>query len=656
MNNHKLLLSILLSSTSMHLAAQESISKEMSEAEIEGIECIGSKAITETTDDIMRRQEELTRRGIEEAVEVLIQRPSTNRATLPQNPESPEVSFVDGTSLKSELVRTITSAPSVHKIDTNFTAISFGESTSYPPDSMGAIGWNQYIASVNGRIKTFNKCTGLPDGILDVTQTAFFQSVSNGAASVGEPRIRFDRFTSRWIALAITRGYPNRIVFAVSQGATITSSSCWKFFYFQQDLVAPQGNAESLADYPTLGLDVNALYIGANEFTTTGYTGSTIFVVKKSSILNDGPLVAFAFRDINSFTNQGVDNLYDLNPTFGYVIGLDNSQLGKLSLRRIRNVTAIPTMSSNISITVPTTLPPIDVPHLGNNGGVNGYLDGLDDRLMCAHIDGSSLWTTHSIGVNNVGVSSSTVCPTRNGCRWYQINISSHNPTLVQAGTLYQPSADNTLDQRHYWIPSIMTSRQGHVIIGCSVAGAQEYANAAFAGRLATDPLGTLRAPVIYTNSTAPYNPCYDPGSTRGRRWGNYSYTSLDPLNLSTIWTIQQWARNGRWATQVAQILAPAPTQPTQAIPASIPRGMDMLGFHIIGQSTEGTEFFAVGGPRSLKVQITGGVEVAYAQVINSTTIGLYVSTRNAEAGPQSVTITNGDGQSVTVPDLITIT
>ena len=47
-------------------------------------------------------------------------------------------------------------------------------------------------------------------------------------------------------------------------------------------------------------------------------------------------------------------------------------------------------------LTVPQTSIPLTVPHLGNAGGTNGFLDGLDDRLMNAQIRNGRLFTAHA--------------------------------------------------------------------------------------------------------------------------------------------------------------------------------------------------------------------------------------------------------------------
>jgi hypothetical protein len=148
-------------------------------------------------------------------------------------------------------------------------------------------------------------------------------------------------------------------------------------------------------DYPTLGIDANALYIGGNNFCgspTQTFNSTDGYVVRKSSILSAGPLVVTAFRGLvatstgaGPFTPRGVDN-YDSASNEGYFIGVDNASFGTLMLRRVSTPGATPTISANISIGVNTTEFPITVPHLGNTGSTNGNLDGLDDRLFAAHI------------------------------------------------------------------------------------------------------------------------------------------------------------------------------------------------------------------------------------------------------------------------------
>src|SRR5437867_624538 len=118
---------------------------------------------------------------------------------------------------------------------------------------------------------------------------------------------------------------------------------------------------------------------------------------------------------------------------------------------------------------------------------------------------------------------------------------------------------------------TIMVSGQGHAAMGFSVAGANEYVNAGTAGRLAGDPLGTMGAPILYTSSTTSYNPPGDAGGTEGRRWGDYSYTSLDPNDDMTLWTIQEFCNaTNSHGVRVAKLIAPPPATPDCTTPRSV--------------------------------------------------------------------------------------
>src|SRR5437660_1293864 len=45
----------------------------------------------------------------------------------------------------------------------NFTAATFPDCSGWPPDTMGTVGPTQFIIALNGRIRSFNKTTGLAD-------------------------------------------------------------------------------------------------------------------------------------------------------------------------------------------------------------------------------------------------------------------------------------------------------------------------------------------------------------------------------------------------------------------------------------------------------------------------------------------------------------
>src|SRR4029079_5513794 len=133
---------------------------------------------------------------------------------------------------------------------------------------------------------------------------------------------------------------------------------------------------------------------------------------------------------------RGVDN-FDPGATQGFFVGPDNATFSTIMFRRISNPGSLtPTISGNISVTVPTTTSPNRVEHAGNTGGANGGLDSLDDPLSQSMIRNSRLWTAHTFRVNTTGVAS-TVAASRNATRWYEFQNLTTTPTLVQSGTVF---------------------------------------------------------------------------------------------------------------------------------------------------------------------------------------------------------------------------
>jgi Domain of unknown function (DUF4214) len=557
------------------------------------------------------------------------------------------------------------------------------ETGAFPPDTMGAVGPTQFVAFLNGRIRSFNKLSGVADGFLNVDSDVFFASVVTppGAGEVSftsDPQVRFDRLSNRWfltiidVTLNATTGQltrPNCILIAVNDAASngsISASTVWSFYQFQ-------GDATLFTDYESLGIDANALYIGGNMFPVAGgnLASTKGFVIPKAPALTASPLTVWAFSGLvpsttgaGPFAPRGVDN-YDPNNTgvtaVGYFIGVDNATFNTLMIRRVTNPGSLgpaPTISANISVATPlTTRFPVLVPHLGNTGGTPGRLDALDDRLYAAHLRNGRLWTAHNIGVNNTGVAGAS--NNRDAARWYELQNLGTTPTVVQSGTLFDNNVPNDANQRNYWIPSIMISGQGHAVLGCSISGTNERINAFTTGRLVGDTLGTLRdgpggaALPGYTASSTAYNPPGDPGNP-SRRWGDYSFTSLDPKDDMTLWTIQEYCNGtNTYGTRVVKLIAPPPPPSVSSIPVGLQLNNPSTSLVVTGLAPNGEGFYDPGpDPPLPHTPFTHISATSTGVIINSTTfntptqVTVDVSTVGATSGIKTVSIVNPDGQS----------
>jgi len=635
----------------------------------------GSPGTRETTAEIAERQAASPAKGVRPEHELEY----PDRRGLPQHPGARASSRFPEVGPGKE------AGPGPLKIHTtgaSFNGATLTDTGAFPPDTMGTAGPAQFIVFVNGRIRSFTKA-GVADGVINADPDVFFASVMTPVSGsvvfnfTSDPQIRYDRFTGRWFLSIIdvpctnagcTTTAANRWMVGVSDAASngvITGSTVWTFFQFKPDA------GTNFCDYPSLGVDVNALYVGCNMFTSAGsFVGTNGYVVRKTSILGAGPLTVTAFANLAAGAGtgpespRGVDN-FDASATEGYFVGPDNAVFGAITFRRVSSPgSATPTISANIVVPVSTTTFTSPVTHLGNTGGNNGRLDSIDDRFFQAMIRNGRLWAAHNFLVDATGTASS-VAAARNASRWYEFQSLTTTPTVVQSGTVFDSSA-TLAAARQYWIPSVTVTGQGHAVLGMTMAGNPVGATPAYVGRLAGDTLGTMAGPpsaaaVAFGTTTANYNPALDAGGSAGRRWGDYSFTVVDPLDDMTVWTIQEYNQaSNSYAVRVGRLAAPPPATPScsgSPISFSGPTGNVVIAATSSGGSgfyDPGTNLTPPARPFSHLSATVTNATVNSVTYNSPTQVTLNITA--AVVGLQNVTLVNPDGQSVTVTGCINVT
>ncbi|MDO8684046.1 MAG: hypothetical protein Q7N50_11255, partial [Armatimonadota bacterium] len=299
-------------------------------------------------------------------------------------------------------------------------------------------------------------------------------------------------------------------------------------------------------------------------------------------------------------------------------------------------------LSSMRQIITPNYGEPLDAPALGSP--VNVRIN--DGRLMMAVIKNKSLFTCRHIGVNALGGETE---PDRTGCEWIELNVSSDPAGLVQSGRVYDNSATNP---RFYYCPSIMVNRQGRVVMSFAGSSGSEYIGAYACERMPYDPAGAMRPVITVKNGEAPYQMLDESGRIR---WGEWSYTSLDPSDDMSIWTIQEWATalgTNIWGTWVAKI--PISILTLDNFTAAALQGQKDFTLNLTGS---GFYDSGPGFPDHLKVSVYGGGVWNYRITYNSSTSVsvTFDLSKYATPGPRDVILTNPDGESATAAGALTI-
>jgi len=396
-----------------------------------------------------------------------------------------------------------------------------GDGNAYPPDTMGAMGTDYYVETINTIIMIYTRSDGQ---LISSTSLVWFFNVSGNA--MGDPRVLFDHRTGRWIITA-TAFYDSNLRGRIYVAVSKTASPIWGG-WFKNYFVAAQGyDAGKWVDYPILGVDEDGIYITA--FMVGGSNTMSIFALEKAPLIANPP----AFGTIRAWRAKPWEGSIQPartygNPEYMYLISRANDR--NLRLRRIMKPITTPVLYESGLVTVPYAGQPPTIPAMGSTTNV----DTGDGRLLDAVYRNGSLWTCNCTSYGGRAV-----------CQFYEINPTSP-PTLIQSGRVY--SSD-----MWYSYPSISVNSNNDVVMGFSGGSQTQYMSGYFTGRLASDPAGQMAPPTLLKAGEGPYTVVLGDGRNR---WGDYSAVKVDPVDDTTFWTIQEYAKSpaNNWGTWVGEL------------------------------------------------------------------------------------------------------
>ena len=455
-----------------------------------------------------------------------------------------------------------------------------------PPDTMGAVGKTQFLSVLNGGVGVFDKATGA--SLAKISDVAFWAKAGLIGTS-GDPRVMYNAQANRWVVVAFGSN-PKDLQIAVSD--THDALGGWKAVTFEG---FGSGFFSPVADYPTLALDANAVYIGTNNFGATSvggvqsYRGTTLNVIPLDSLFGgtdptlDGlkqfstPYAGSGSDLTRGFAIQGV-NSSEASST-GNILAVSLTDFELVRYDVLNAGTAGATLTPSVTLGSPYK---INGPGRQPSGLRN--IDTIDDRV------GSSVWEQ-----NGRIYAVHTVTPTggdETRVRIYVIDSATN--MVLDEYEIGSPGYD-------YYMGSIAVNEAGYVVVGYNRSGFGPDGKVSFMTRaFETLPDGTLAPVGLELLLKESLTDRYLNGNTEAsgvpvnrQRWGDYSAVTVDPENSSIFWLIGQFAReantpeNGhpggtgfsRWGTWIAAVdLGRMVTVPEPGSLAIMLIGLTLLG------------------------------------------------------------------------------
>lgn len=427
-------------------------------------------------------------------------------------------------------------------IGKNFTGSTYlRDSSSVPPDGNGAVGPQHFVEFINGRFAVFNKTT--TSRVLNLDDLTFWSRAGVSVPStfeVTDPRLVYDPGVQRWFASMLdfdpTGSLANRFLLAVSTGPDPTGP--WQGLAFAVD---PAGG--NLGDFDTLGIDANAVYLGADVFdTNSSALGPTLVSIPKADLLAQPPTAANrTWFGVMSYNVRG--DVLQPAVTVGASTGgepvlavgdvgtdfLPHTTLKSLAVLNAAGPGA--TLTSTINLTVDPYTAPYNPPQ---PDGSNNLEDGDARFSATVYQLNGVLYAVHGTQIGD-----------RAALRWDQINAANH--AVLQSGSITDPTLD-------LFYPSIAANSRGTVVIGCNGSSSNSFVSAYAVVGESVNGVTTFGNLLLLKAGTASYQNTDPSGLSR---WGDYSATSVDPADPTHFWTIQEFPSGpGVWSTQITELIA----------------------------------------------------------------------------------------------------
>jgi hypothetical protein len=429
-----------------------------------------------------------------------------------------------------------------------------------PPDPVGDVGMNHYVAMVNLNFAVYSKQGDLLLGPLDTGTLWQDFPIEDCTDPSGDPIVIYDEISNRWVLTQFTTRFEtNQFYNCVAVSETDDPTGSYFLYAFS--------TGENFPDYPKYGLWPDAYYITTREFAPDDTESIGIYAVDRRQMLTGNPtprMVSFQLTEPAYLVGDGLlpadfdgkrmpparspeyfvgsmdDGAFDGAPfdglnVFEMKVNWSKPEQSTFALTKQLAIADFDT----IFPCAPTSRQCIPQPETAVKVDILSYRQRPTWRLAYRNFG------THQSLVTNQSVEAR---PGIAGIRWWELRNPS-DAFVYQEGT-WAPD-----DGVHRWMGSIAMDQQGNAALGYSVSNATDvYPGIRYAGRLVSDSLGELaqgEATLIDGSGSQ---------LTTSGRWGDYTSMNVDPKDGCTFYYINEYyqiTELAAWQTRIGAFRFP---------------------------------------------------------------------------------------------------
>ncbi len=409
-----------------------------------------------------------------------------------------------------------------------------------PPDCVVATNGQEVVACVNSEFRVYSSTGTL---LRRNVYGSFFTPVlpNSAAIKIFDPRIIYDHYNNRFVMIvAATQSAPAKSWCGIAVSKTNDPNGAW-WLWALDAAVDGSSPTQNWMDYPMLGFDAKAIYIGMNMFKGNAFQYCKVRILNKTELYSGSAVRWFDFWNLKNpdgslaFTVQPCCHFRGNTAGPGYMISNHFGANNKLTMWTINNPLALwsggaPTMSK-VSIACRN----YDIPPQAKQKGSATTINTNDNRLLNAVYQHTGnikrIWAAHNSKASWAGDTEA-----RSVCQWYEVDVVTN---AVSQSNFFG------LKGYYYMFPVIQTDLARNAYMVFSRCGETEFANLRLTGRRVTDAAGQMDGSTLIKAGESAH---------LSGRYGDYFGIGRNGTDQNSIVAIGEYAESGgNWGTYVVR-------------------------------------------------------------------------------------------------------